>query len=323
MADNKVKFLRGSSNEYKSTVKDNDTFYYTTDDEKLYIGDKEITGGGVTVDDALSDTSEHPVQNKVITNALNNKADLSDIPTSLPANGGNADTVGNISATNLVRTLGVISDTDFLNNAAFYEYSYEASINATTASAIGLPAKFYIIKGFQFVNNGKYAVQIAYPRNHTGQAMLRYANGVCWTLWKGLGDGCDADTVDGKHANEFFPKSDLSHSFALGTNPSANESKLMAFSDSTGSTSKLLGWLAHTQYADGISAIGIVVRNNVVSDQTLFGVAVRISEDGKTYYATTMPPSSPSLSALRNIASGTAAATTSNCPNGCWYGQHS
>lgn len=299
------------------------TLSHNNDKMKEYIQNEIDKIPSSAVDDSLSDTSEHPVQNKVITASLNNKANLTDIPTSLPANGGNADTVGNISATNLVRTLGVISDTDFLNNAAFYEYSYEASINATTASAIGLPAKFYIIKGFQFVNNGKYAVQIAYPRNHTGQAMIRYANGTDWTSWKGLGDGCNADTVDGKHATEFFPKSDLSHSFALGTNPSANESKLMAFCDSTGSTSKLLGWLAHTQYADGTSAIGIVVRNNVVSGQTLFGVTVRISEDGKTYYATTMTPSSPSLSALRNIASGTAAATMSNCPNGCWYGQHS
>lgn len=135
-------------------------------------------------------------------------------------------------------------------------------------------------------------------------------------------NGGNSDTVDGKHAAEFFPKSDLSHSFALGTNPSANESKLMAFCDSTGSISKSLGWLAHTQYSDGKSAIGIVAKNNASESQTLFGITVQISADGKTYYANTMPPSSPGQSALRNLASGTAAATTSNCPNGCWYGRH-
>ena len=93
MADNKVNFLRGTSTEYEASTKDNDTFYYTTDDEKLYLGNKEITGGGVTIDDTLSDTSKNPVQNKVINAALNNKANLTDIPTTLPANGGNADTV--------------------------------------------------------------------------------------------------------------------------------------------------------------------------------------------------------------------------------------
>lgn len=60
---------------------------------KGYVDDKVGTGG-LTIDDSLSDTSINPVQNKVITNALNNKADNShthtkseiiDFPTSLPA----------------------------------------------------------------------------------------------------------------------------------------------------------------------------------------------------------------------------------------------
>ena len=72
--NNKVNFLRGTATEYEASTKDNDTFYYTTDTEKLYLGDKEITGGGVTIDDALSSTSEHPVQNKIITEALDSKA---------------------------------------------------------------------------------------------------------------------------------------------------------------------------------------------------------------------------------------------------------
>lgn len=40
-----------------------------------------IAGGIITVDDALSTTSENPVQNKVITNALSTKADTSAVPT--------------------------------------------------------------------------------------------------------------------------------------------------------------------------------------------------------------------------------------------------
>ena len=43
--NNKVKFLRGTSDEYVATTKDSDTIYFTTDDGKLYIGDKEISGG--------------------------------------------------------------------------------------------------------------------------------------------------------------------------------------------------------------------------------------------------------------------------------------
>lgn len=73
--NNKVKFLRGTSDEYAVVEKDSDTIYFTTDDGKLYIGDKGISGtGGLTIDDTLSDTSENPVQNKVVNAALNEKA---------------------------------------------------------------------------------------------------------------------------------------------------------------------------------------------------------------------------------------------------------
>ena len=78
MADNKVKFLRGTSGEYAAAEKDSDTIYFTTDDGKLYIGDKEVSGdGSITIDDTLSDTSINPVQNKVIKQAIDNKADKS------------------------------------------------------------------------------------------------------------------------------------------------------------------------------------------------------------------------------------------------------
>ena len=40
-----------------------------------------ISGGIITVDDSLSTTSENPVQNKVITNTLDTKADASAVPT--------------------------------------------------------------------------------------------------------------------------------------------------------------------------------------------------------------------------------------------------
>ena len=49
-------------------------------DEFVYLnGQFEKIGGGDTpIDDALSTTSENPVQNKVITNALNQKATIND-----------------------------------------------------------------------------------------------------------------------------------------------------------------------------------------------------------------------------------------------------
>ena len=68
----------------------------------------------VTVDSALSSTSTNPVQNKVINSALAGKAaashshtisQISDFPASLPANGGNANTVGGKNASDFVEAL--------------------------------------------------------------------------------------------------------------------------------------------------------------------------------------------------------------------------
>lgn len=46
MAENKVRFLRGTATEYANTVKDDDTFYYTTDNGKFYVGEHELTSDG-------------------------------------------------------------------------------------------------------------------------------------------------------------------------------------------------------------------------------------------------------------------------------------
>lgn len=49
-------------------------------DDSIGSGSGGGSGGNVVVDDALSDTSENPVQNKVVKSALDEKADVSDIP---------------------------------------------------------------------------------------------------------------------------------------------------------------------------------------------------------------------------------------------------
>lgn len=47
MADNQVKFKRGSASEYAALeTKDPDDIYITTDDGKIYLGDKALGGGG-------------------------------------------------------------------------------------------------------------------------------------------------------------------------------------------------------------------------------------------------------------------------------------
>lgn len=57
MANNKIRFLRGTSAEYKASSKDKDTFYYTTDTKKLYLGSNEVTGSDLSIDEIIDDTS--------------------------------------------------------------------------------------------------------------------------------------------------------------------------------------------------------------------------------------------------------------------------
>lgn len=65
----------------------------------------------IDIDSELSDTSTNPVENSVITNELNKKADSKDIPTSLPANGGDADTVNGHTVKSNVPENAVFTDT--------------------------------------------------------------------------------------------------------------------------------------------------------------------------------------------------------------------
>lgn len=81
---------------------------------KNYV-DNKVGTGSLTIDDTLSDTSTNPVQNKVVKQAIDNKADsshthvkadITDFPASLPANGGDAATVNGHTVNANVPALG-------------------------------------------------------------------------------------------------------------------------------------------------------------------------------------------------------------------------
>lgn len=67
----------------------------------------------IDIDSELSDTSTNPVENSVITKELNKKADSKDIPKSLPANGGDADTVNGHTVKSDVPENAVFTDTTY------------------------------------------------------------------------------------------------------------------------------------------------------------------------------------------------------------------
>ena len=358
MADNKVKFLRGSSNKYESSIKDNDTFYYTTDTEKLYLGNKEITGGGVTVDDTLSDTSKNPVQNKVINAALNSKADqtavdsalaqkansadvtaslagksdtghthddryytesetntllgdkvgvsdfnshtnnttvhvtaeekaawngkaeLSDIPTSLPANGGNADTLDGFHETSFSRNRDIISD---CNNATL-----PGTYN-TTPETINTPYSTYWLVSVETGSNGSWIRQTATISDHSkpNETYRRLFINDKWSdSWVKVNDGGHASVAD----------------------------FLTTLSEDGASFGS--AWQMKAQYNktnDGTFRI-YCGDGSVWTSVNRADEATSANSSGITGTASNV--------CLRNLSSGTSAANTTNCPVGAWYGRH-
>ena len=88
MADNKVKFLRGTSNEYAVAEKDSDTIYFTTDDGKLYIGDKEILGESIkALNSHINDSVKHITSTERTNwNAAKTHADSAHAPSNAQVN---------------------------------------------------------------------------------------------------------------------------------------------------------------------------------------------------------------------------------------------
>lgn len=84
-------------------------------------------GGSVTIDSALSGTSTNPVQNNVITNALNGKADLSDLST-VGISGNYTDLIN--KPTIPTKTSDLTNDSGFITSAPV------TSVNGQTGAVV-------------------------------------------------------------------------------------------------------------------------------------------------------------------------------------------
>lgn len=184
----------------------------------IYLGNTPIAenvtiqqGGGVTIDDTLSDTSKNPVQNKVINAALNSKADKSDIPTTLPANGGNADTSNSVKTTVLIGTAencAYSSILDWANNTSSNAW-------ACVISAYGFPTdaptqnEAIVSLECDTTTARKYVEWKVYAGDQH-KVLRRCIYGTNWNGdWINIADGGNADTLDGKHASDFALKTDI------------------------------------------------------------------------------------------------------------------
>ena len=186
MADNKVNFLRGTSAEYESSIKDNDIFYYTTDTKKLYLGGTEITG--IEIDDTSTTTTDKTWSAKKINDS---------IPTTLPANGGNADTVDNKHASDFMQNLGFLTTGSLLDYVLTMTESGYLFVSGSVTD-IPVSGQFFFVDVRRYAG-GHYAIT-ATRFNAGGVYTNRYNNNSDmkkWYGWANVADGGNAATVGG------------------------------------------------------------------------------------------------------------------------------
>ena len=167
----------------------------------IYLGNTPIAenvtiqqGGGVTIDDTLSDTSENPVQNKVINAALNSKANLSDIPTTLPANGGNADTLDGLHESSFAQNIGVWNEGDIKDLLLACQKSGFVWIQP---GVTGMPNDGTYWFGIADCHTVHRQLIVRDIQNSVSYCM-RWNNGTqTWISWRNLADGGNAATVNG------------------------------------------------------------------------------------------------------------------------------
>lgn len=132
-------------------------------------------------------------------------ADLSDKPVSLPANGGNADTVDGLHADGFIKVNGYDGyDCNTLYDAGLYLCSGQAT---NTPNDLKYGSLFVMPYRKPYGNLGPdYCAQIFIPNGDVVDASMWYRTSLqnTWNEWKRSCDGGNADTVDGYHASDLY-----------------------------------------------------------------------------------------------------------------------
>ena len=158
-------------------------------------------------------------------------SDITDFPTSLPANGGNADTLDGKDSTDFVQnhksyiSEGSIKDFLLTSNSgcAF------VSPNVTDMPIDSYTWWFLRIERPEGSHIAAYAANIG---NSAEYRIIYNAASDSWSDWIAINDGGNADTVDGKHASDF----------ALSTNPTIEGEIHLARSGNATTSSSLFAW---------------------------------------------------------------------------------
>ena len=179
-----------------------------------------------TIDISAYNLYEHPQTHSIqmITGVANvaktgNYNDLLNKPSSMPANGGNADTLDDKSSEDFIqRKLSI--DINIINNSN-YRVSYMGDIPPNISTQIGLQNEWYHIIYIPHTNSNGLGCQIV-SRFKTSELSIRSGNGTTWGNWVKYSidghnhnynnllnkptslpaNGGNSDTVDSCHVND-------------------------------------------------------------------------------------------------------------------------
>lgn len=232
---------------------------------------------------------------------------------------GNADMVDGKHASDLLQNFG------YLNSGSLLDYvlTMKASGFLYVSSAVTdtpVAGQFFFVDVRRY-ENGSYAIT-ATRFNAGGVYTNRYnsnADMKKWYGWSNVADGGNAITLNGISSSEYLRQP--RHGVEVGTNPAtATDTRGIYFKGKTGDTYATAG-IMNAVDTSGNVATTIDARNNTTSGQKIYRLFIKVGIDGTGFLSVTAPSSS-GISALRNLAGGSSAATTSNCPAGSWYGQY-
>lgn len=150
---------------------------------------------------------------------INNNMDILDtelkkiensIPTTLPANGGNADTLDNKHATDFfsAETVGHAKcltgiDYNTLTETGLYEVIGTEESPTTNYPILPTGNEFVMV----FKRSTATIRQVVFNARGTHIIRTRAMTSGTWGSWVNVNDGGNADTVDGYHANQLLAKS--------------------------------------------------------------------------------------------------------------------
>ena len=195
-------------------------------------------------------------------------------------------------------------DMDIINDPT-YESPYESYINDTGAVNLGIVSQnnrsYWHILYLRALPGMGYGLQIAMPLNAAaGMPCYRKSEGAVWDNWRRFADGGNADTLGGKHAEDF---------------------KILTFVDNDADVTCIEARRDNTIIRLQIQTNMEIARLFKSTDGGASWTGLPLGDAASVGGAPLT--TNASTIGLHQISSGSAAATTANCPVGTWYGKHS